>query len=385
MAPIRECSGSPSDRLPSDGVLSPNQFTASSGVERDPWFVKPKEHHFPAVLTAQFGKAPRSGKRAGRKRIVAMARRGETEIREATAESVGWSGKSRRLYDLPDTDDPGATIDGLWAYAERRLPPLVESLKRYRPENGLSLDLFYRVLVPISAQLMVRHPEFESRYADRVRSCAETHGHRPLDVNARTVNLARNVDYLCLCGLLARRRWWVLSSPQPLVTSELGYCGLLVKFGDDRFEGYLVPLHRNVAVYICTGEASKIEGGAACLDRRTLTPAETLDANRGMASWSPAGIFGDDRAVRAAARVWREQDRPSPLAREVPGALVGDDGLSVEYAEQYLRSLHDAQDVMEPGHPCPRFDDCSTCQGQVAWLRSLFAAHDRSHDEALSG
>jgi len=277
----------------------------------------------------------------------------------------------------------GATIDHLWLQAESLIPTAVEALRRYRRTVGLDLGLFYLGLVPLVAQLMVRHPEFEKIYAARNLACAREHGHEPLPTTPETVNLARNVDYLCLCGLLVDRAWCVVQSPsQPLIGSDLGLTGARVVDIDG--DGYVIPLHPNLAVFVYAGTPPRIDGPAVFLEHEIITADEARWTNAAIAGWAPSTVFGrDERTVRQAVTVWDDMDGPCPLREEVPHALtIKEGGLLPRHAERFLRDLHKVQSTLQPTLERGSFDTCVNCHWQLSTINELFDNYDRAHAAA---
>lgn len=347
----------------------------------------PRQHHYPAVLTGQFG-VPAEGRRRQRNRqnVVWMARRDSTEPREVAAESIGWSNAHRNLYDFSEVGLLGATIDPLWSHAEGRVPEIVQALRRYRQADGLDIELYLRGLIPLAAQLMVRHPEFEERIRGRLERQDIFTGKTSREPTSLDINIGRSVEYLCLCGLLASRRCAVVQSTHPLVGSELGYSGMLRALGPvpDGYvyepsdepdglvaSGYVFPLSRNVAVQFTTGEPPALDGARVELERLGFDQDDAEMTNVGTAGWSPASIFGDRRSVVRAARVWEEQEERSPYSDIVPIFLTGPSSINSGMAEHFLRLLHSVQLAVERDSDQVGFDDCATCPVVLGQVRAV--------------
>jgi hypothetical protein len=73
------------------------------------------------------------------------------------------------------------------------------------------------------------------------------------DETGGAVNLAREVELLCVSGLLIGAQWWLLSSAEPLVGSDLGFAGARFSSDNETTEGYVFPLSSRIAVYVGNG------------------------------------------------------------------------------------------------------------------------------------
>jgi hypothetical protein len=324
-------------------------------------------------------KAKKRRRNRSRYRVVAVARRGRPGVTLQRAETIGYSKSHPRLYDL-DSSSPVGSIDDMWARAESGLPQLLPALTA-APANvpPLPLRLHLNILLPLVAQLLVRHPEFEERYRERVAASTD----RPdaaMRLTSGDVNTARHFDYLSICGLLLECEWWLWSSPERLlVCSDLGYANVVVRDGDVTLTGYAFPISPRMAVYVCRGrsEPVSIEGGVESR-RRALTAVESDQLNLTTAGWAPTTVFGRDEAsVESAVTVWRDMDGPSDYSKAVPSMVMGEHrAFSLDLIETFLRTLHDAQALEETGQ-CPSFRDCPACASLMEFARGQFRAPDR--------
>ncbi len=230
-------------------------------------------------------------------------------------------------------------------------------------------ELFVRVLVGLVAQLLVRHPEFATRYVARTIAAGARYAHLSVDETGWAVNLARQTELLCVSGVLVDSQWWLLRSPEPLVGSDLGFGAAGVAFGGERHEGYVFPLAPNAAVYVGNGAANfDVEQTSVRLNTRSLTRDEAHGTNELTAAWAPISVFGrEESSVRRAIAIWKKRDDVPLLLGHVPGLLHSDRTPGAPgQVERWLRTLHRAQELDQPGNPAlESFDDCVGCQQRV--------------------
>jgi hypothetical protein len=348
--------------------------------------MEPVQHHYPAVLVGQFGarsKAKKSGRRdRSRLRIVAVANRGWARVRMDTAESIGSAKDATRLYDLSDSGIPGLTIDDQWTHAENRLPELGDALDA-KPVGGklrLSADLFLRVLVPLLAQLLVRHPEWEGRYADRTRALRADDA----ALSRAELNLARNLEYLCLCGVLIEREVWVLHDAQRnLVSSDLGFSQAVIDIAGTILSGYLFPLSAQTAVFVGAGRERTWSSEASVdLNERHLTVAEVEMQNQAIARWAPTTVFGRQSEVVASAITIWQSDATRPQYADLVPAAVLERRFSPIDVERFLRALHEGEALVRPTADRAPFEQCATCRAQMEWVTRAFANTSAMTDDA---
>lgn len=341
------------------------------------------QHHYPAALLGQFGVMRGPNKRS-RRRIVAVAERGKEEIAQRRAERLGYSGGALRLYELTTIDCVGVTIDEQWAHVEQRIPKLVRALMGV-DHGAMSPTLFVRTLVPLVAQLLVRHPDFEDRYRLRLQSYSNRGG--PVLCTPDEVNRARAIDYLFLCGRLIHCEWRVLKSPTPLVSSDLGFAGAVYRTiegatfppeaPDESMGGYVVPLASNLAVFVHEGKSSyQLERAQVALTVSPLTPDKAEETNMTIAAWAPRQVFGKSQAVvRRATQIWRDRPEQSIYTRTVPSMLFSKGaGFSIEDTKNYFRALHHVQWLREPHRrlALQDFESCPLCRERMRRLAAVW-------------
>ena len=339
------------------------------------------QHHYPAALIGQFGTAKkaastrRNGRDKARRRVVAVARRADRRIYEQTAESLGTAKGAHRLYDLDDPQLAEATLDTQWTRVENRLRELIDALDSLPSDRELylSADLFLRVLVPLAAQLLVRHPEWEVRYAARVREI-----HKREIASRIEMNLARNMEYLALCGVLINREWWVVHDPKRrFVSSDLGVAQATMNDDGTLLRGYLWPVSSQTAVFAGAGRDVGCVGRPTVrLRERHVSDAQVKMQNEAVARWAPTVVFGREAAlVTEATEIWtRDPTRPE-YAEIVPAAILDRD-FHGEDIEGMLRAVHAGEQASRPDSTPVPFEKCPGCAYQLAWARAAFPPED---------
>lgn len=342
-----------------------------------------KQHHCPAALIGQFGE-PTTERRARRRRVW-VARRGGGEVFRTTAEKIGVSPKDPRPYDLHGPGLRQTAIDDLWSKQEKLIPLTVESMRVEASGKVMPVQAFLLGLVPLVAQLMVRHPNFADEYRGRtvLAKAADRTKNRvdpriPLlsrDLTRDDVNLARNIDYLCLCGILSTQCAWLrLTTDTPLVSSDLGFMATTVESHDGHRTGYAVPLAPDIAAFVSRGVAPRMSSGhMQPIARLPLSHVQTDALNNATAEWAPTVVFGRDKGeVISASTAWSDQ-AISTLSRRVPGHLMGA-RTEFEFSdiEGWFRLLHHQQSEAEPFHQHQSFEKCPGCTYQIAWVREVW-------------
>jgi hypothetical protein len=218
----------------------------------------PKQHHLPAVLISHFAAKP--GKGRVRDRIVWVARRGVAAPFIASAAKVGYDRENPQLYKLsvPFAGDD-LLVDRQWSGQEGGRSHLVQTFEQFAGGEFPAKE-FLLGAVPLVAQLLVRHPEFEARYLARAPQIWAA----MKDVRATTgltqtdhANLARLFEKQRLCSLLLQKRWAVLrpTGGARFVTNDLGLAG----YRDvENTTGYVVPLAPDLALQVEDAPGSKM-------------------------------------------------------------------------------------------------------------------------------
>jgi hypothetical protein len=329
---------------------------------------QPIQHHFPAVLIGEFGEAGKKKRAANRERLVWVAQRGSPKIVRVRAAKVGYQRSHARLYDV-SLPEGHFTIDDRWALVESRVPQLVRALEKH-DRRGIPRELFVRVLVGLVSQLMVRHPEYEARYLARAAAVGDFCSHLVSDQTGWAVNLAREIDILCLSGVLIDSQWWLLSSIEPFVGSDLGFAGGGIRFDAEQHHGYFFPLSPNLAVYIGNGTPNfDVDAPFVFLNRRLLTREEAHEMNTTIAAWAPVAVFArQEPSVTRAAQIWAQRNEDPPLRSDVPNLLFAERSPPPPgQMERWLRTMHRAQELDQPwDSSLVDFENCSRCQGHMA-------------------
>ena len=125
--------------------------------------------------------------------------------------------KENNLYENAFRD-PKISIDDNWTYFESELALAIELLSN----ENLSALAWANVLVPFVASLLIRGPDFEERFRNRLPGFEE----------AIEINGARVFEYQRLLAIVSTAKWVVhrITKDPPLLTNELGY--VLSKTGE---------------------------------------------------------------------------------------------------------------------------------------------------------
>lgn len=163
----------------------------------------PRQHYLPAAFLARFSSDTDGDLR---RRKLFVAQRTPFKIFESIAERVGFV---RGLYD--------AELDEVWKAYEERLPAALDAICNDR-DADIDGDTWLRVLVPFVTALLLRGPDFESRFADRFVAEA-------LKERARQGPDARPFELQRLLAPITAARWVVMHTrgETPLLTSDIGW------------------------------------------------------------------------------------------------------------------------------------------------------------------
>lgn len=327
------------------------------------------QHHYPASLIGQFG-SPHSNPKKGRTRDrkVFLATRDYPDlVVSQRAATLGYDRVDHHLYDAHTNAVAWTSIDDIWEPLERNIPGIVRTVETYDPQAGIPTVVFLRGLLPLVAQLFVRHPRYELEVISR--ACAEQAkvlidprwGKAPL-------NMGRLVHYNVLCGLLLDCSWCIVTSPNgDLISSDLGFAPLsnpLMK----RY-GYTIPLSPEVAVCVCSGgRRFKLKAPETYLRHGTFTVEQARGVNGAVAWHAPKTIFGRTRGVVAdAAGTWTTQLQDDGLPPP-PALLFYERPNDRALAEHWLRMMHSLETRIGTRPSDDDFLACSNCTSMLALI-----------------
>jgi hypothetical protein len=123
-----------------------------------------RQHYIPATYLASFSSqntAPR------RKRIIAQGDRKTGQVIETSAENVAYV---KDLYTLVGPDADPKMVDEIWSRYETDLAEAIDKLI----DRSLEANEWARILVPFIVGLLVRHPEFNLRFTNRLPDLSDS-------------------------------------------------------------------------------------------------------------------------------------------------------------------------------------------------------------------
>src|SRR5438105_4714605 len=160
-----------------------------------------RQHFLPASFIARFSEDPNPDPR---RRVLYVAKRGGHEPFSVVAERAAFV---RNLY--------SESVDSIWTAYENRLPAALDALCI---GAEVEADTWLRVVVPFVAALLLRGPDFEKRFQQRLAEVVPDLK-RPTGGDARPFELQR------LLAPVTAARWVVMhaSGDSPIVTSDMAW------------------------------------------------------------------------------------------------------------------------------------------------------------------
>lgn len=205
---------------------------------------RPRLHHFlPATYLASFSEDKTTLPR--RERILVVGDRVSGRTFRAAASRVG---AINNLYTLADRSSDPQLLERLWARYEQDLPDAVSRLIEGRVDGRT----WARVLVPFVACMLVRGPDFDQRFAHRLRALGLASGTSLLTPD--NTNGGRLLDLQRLLGPVTAAKWLVIAvSGEPLITNDLGWAPFVNTRTSDA--GLAIPLgHAHVLAIVPSDE-----------------------------------------------------------------------------------------------------------------------------------
>ena len=267
---------------------------------------RPRLHHFlPATYLASFSEDKTTLPR--RERILVVGDRVSGRTFRAAASRVG---AINNLYTLADQSGDPQLFERLWARYEQDLADAVSRLI----EGSVDGRTWARVLVPFVACMLVRGPDFDQRFAHRLRALGLPLGRLPPD----NTNRARLLELQRLLGPVAAAKWLVIAvSGEPLTTNDLGWA----PFVNPRIghSGLAIPLdHAHVLAIVPSSERTVVvvQSGRwiPVIDYVQEPPNNHVGLNRALAQMALRFTYGanEDLVSRYVERRRRSEVIPEP-------------------------------------------------------------------------
>lgn len=267
-----------------------------------------KDHYIPATYIGRFSSDPAT---AGRDRVVFVGNRISHKTFTSRARTVG---SERDFYLLSDHRDDPRLVDNLWQEYEGPLSQALDQLV----EGRLDARTWARILVPFVTSLLVRGPDFATRFESRLRDLLG----QDLPLTEDNTNLARIFELQRMLAPITCARWLVLTiAGEPdLITNDIGFAPFASVSAAER--GYSLPLDRRHILMLvpCRRRAvATWDGGhwIPAIEYGGLSPGYQEHALQGLAHYSQRSIFGADEATIA--RLLPKD--PSPPSLPEPGML----------------------------------------------------------------
>jgi tetratricopeptide (TPR) repeat protein len=278
----------------------------------------PKHHYLPATFLANFSldteKQPR------RKSVIFQGDKKTKEIKEVTAESVG---KINNLYTLLDYKKDPETIDKIWKDYEYKLNI---TIPRLIVGHDLDAKTWIRFLVPFVACMLVRGPDFNIRFENRIKSILGEYYSEEFN-NKDNTNGARVLELQRLLFPVAAAKWIVINTQglEPLLTNDLGYCPFIHPQTIDY--GMAIPLNVNHVLAISprkNGEIIRFYGGKwrPIIHYRAGSFGNHEDLNRSIVSMAQRFVFSPTRELLEK-YLPQFQNHPRPIEPEQLGFIDG--------------------------------------------------------------
>lgn len=228
----------------------------------------------------------------------------------SAAEKVG---AVNNLYTMIAPSSDPKLIDSMWSGYEALLPEAIDKLVG-RTIDGVT---WARVLVPFVTCLLLRGPDFNDRFKERIAPLGGS-------LSDDNVNFARAMELQRLLSSILTARWVIGRSqgPSPIITNDLGFAGYAdVETGET---GIAVPLNKRFVVSIVPRRRRAImtlrEGKwMPIIEWRDLAEGSHLRLNETITAWARRFIFGPSED--AIAPHLKDSPRKPPSILLEPGGL----------------------------------------------------------------
>jgi hypothetical protein len=196
------------------------------------------------------------------------------------------------FYTLTDHPSRPRLLDEIFSSYEHDLPSAIDALL----DGSIDARTWARVLVPFVAGLLVRGPDFNTRFSHRLLALG-------LDSSPGNTNRARLFELQRLLAPVLAAEWIVLhaTGPDPIIQSDVGYVGFTnVNLGHLgiafplRLDRVLVLVPRRAAPIVIESEGRWVP----LVSHSHLAPGNHLGLNRTLASSAHRFVFGpDEKAI----------------------------------------------------------------------------------------
>jgi uncharacterized protein DUF4238 len=302
----------------------------------------PRQHYLPATFLAGFSDDQVSPRR--RRRLHAAERQtGRSYLvraeRLAAINDFYLLQRTARPFAQEKEDGASSTVvDDVWSRYEDRLADAIETLTT-NTTGRIDARIWTRVLVPFVAGLLLRGPDFNERFAQRMQSRSLTGGISKQD----HINLARLFELQRLLAPVMTARWLVAHTDgtSPLISNDLGYA----IYRDPEFEmsGMAVPLNQHAVLCLVPLRSRRILEArgfswAALIEHRPLDPGNHRGLNDAIALAAQRFMYGaTQKAVEPHLQPLSE-DRKHPPEPGQLGFAVGPLAVVHEFAWHRLVS-----------------------------------------------
>lgn len=205
----------------------------------------PLHHYLPAAYLAEFSIDETTFPR--RNRILSVGNKENSAIFQAPAKKVA---AKNNLYTVSNVGENEDIIDDIWSDYENKLNRSIDQLIN-QEINGSNWG---RVLIPFVAAMLVRTPDFNRRFVDRLKRL----GINPGEITKENINLARTIDLQRLLGPVSAATWTIQKTKggDPLITNDLGYSLCIEK--PFKGIGFAIPLNKTHILTITPEMENKI-------------------------------------------------------------------------------------------------------------------------------
>ncbi len=265
-----------------------------------------RDHYLPATHLASFSldmTLPR------RERLLAV---GDLERNRSFREKACNLAAKRGFYSVSSQTSDPRMVDQVWAGYEADLAEAVDELIL----GTITATSWTRVLVPFVAGILVRGPDFNTRFGDRFRGSGYVS-------SSDNTNQARILELQRMLAPILAARWIVLTAQGEgdIVTNDIGFVAYARANTKDL--GISIPLDRRHALALVPQRIRQVvraRGGEwyPLIEHGLLDPGSHQELNGIIASSARRFIFGsDESAIRSLL------DRKKALVRVPEPAELG--------------------------------------------------------------
>jgi hypothetical protein len=205
---------------------------------------------------------------------------------------VGQAAIEKDIYTL-HSGDP-MTLEDLWTSYERELSVAIDELLGAK----ITATRWLGVLVPFVASLLVRAPEFNERFDERIKQMVPS----DIELSADNTNFARMLEIQRLLAPVLTARWVVgeAQGAGSLITSDVGWVGFRAPQTDDI--GLAIPLTKRAVLQLIPARRRVVahlerDAWVPTVEYRRLSSGSHLALNEVLAETSKRYVFGPDEST----------------------------------------------------------------------------------------